>query len=80
MQDRYVTDGSIGREELFYYRLLEGFNFSTYSGKSYSRDGKRNFLKRCDTLGKVGQCKYMAIVDSEGAVKRKKTRSIKRSI
>jgi hypothetical protein len=34
MQDIYVTEGSIGREDLFYYRLLEFFimNQFEYNG------------------------------------------------
>lgn len=34
--------------------------------------GKDIFLKDGDTPGKVGQCKYIAIMDSEGPGKKKK--------
>ncbi|MBE0520882.1 MAG: hypothetical protein IBX39_01265 [Candidatus Methanoperedenaceae archaeon] len=72
MQDRYVTDGSIGREELFYYRLLEGFNLPPIAAKAIVEMGKDIFLKDGDTPGKVGQCKYIAIMDSEGPGNKKK--------
>lgn len=72
MQDRYVTEGSIGREELFYYRLLEGFNLPPIAAKAIVEMGREIFLKDGDTPGKVGQCKYIAIMDSEGPGKKKK--------
>lgn len=72
MQDRYVTEGSIGREELFYYRLLEGFNLPPIAAKAIVEMGREIFLKDGDMPGKVGQCKYIAIAEKEGAGKEKK--------
>ena len=66
MQDIYVTEGSIGREDLFYYRLLEGFNLPPIAARAIVEMGKEFFLKDNDTPGKIGQCKYIAIADTEG--------------
>jgi len=72
MQDIYVTEGSIGREDIFYYRLLEGFNLPPIAARAIVEMGKEFFLKDNDTPGKIGQCKYIAIADTEGPEKQKK--------
>ena len=72
MQDIYVTEGSIGREDIFYYRLLEGFNLPPIAAKAIVEMGREFFLKDNDTPGKIGQCKYIAIADTEGPGKQKK--------
>lgn len=72
MQDKYITDGSIGREELFFYRLMEGFNLPPIAARAIVEMGKEIFLKDGNVPGKIGQCKYIAIAGSEGPGKMKK--------
>src|SRR3990172_1688439 len=72
MRDKYITDGSIGREELFFYRLIEGFNLPPIAARAIVEMGKEIFLKDGDVPGKIGQCKYIAIADTEGPEKQKK--------
>jgi len=72
MQDRYVTEGNIGREELFYYRLVEGFNLPPIAARAIVEMGKELLLRDGEIPGKIGQCKYIAISASEGPGKKKK--------
>jgi hypothetical protein len=72
MRDKYITDGSIGREELFFYRLMEGFNLPPIAARAIVEMGKEIFLKDENVPGKIGQCKYIAIAGSEGPGKMKK--------
>ncbi len=51
---------------------MDGFNLPPIAAKAIFEMGREIFLKDGDMPGKVGQCKYIAISEKEGAGKEKK--------
>lgn len=70
MRDTYITSNQMGREELLYNRLVEGFNFPPIAAKAVVELSKDVLLDDNKTPGGLGQVRYMAISDTEGPGKK----------
>jgi len=70
MRDSYITSNWMGREELLYNRLVEGFNLPPIAAKAVVELSKDVLLDDNKTPGSLGQIRYIAISDAEGPGKK----------
>lgn len=70
MRDTYLTSNWMGREELLYNRLVEGFNLPPIAAGAVVELSKDVLLDDSKTPGNIGQIKYIAISDTEGPGKK----------
>ena len=63
MRDIYITSNWMGREELLYNRLLEGFNLPPIAARAVVELSMDVLLDDNKTPGSLGQIKYIAISD-----------------
>ncbi len=70
MRDTYITSNCMGREELLYNRLVEGFNLPPIAARAVVNLSMDVLLDDNKTPGSLGQIKYIAISDAEGPGKK----------
>jgi len=70
MRDTYITSNWMGREELLYNRLVEGFNLPPITANAVVELSMDVLLDDNKTPGSLGQIKYIAISDMEGPGKK----------
>jgi len=70
VRDSYITSNWMGREDLLYNRLVEGFNLPPIAARAVVGLSMDVLLDDNKTPGGLGQIKYIAISDTEGPGKK----------
>ena len=65
MRDTYITSNWMGREELLYNRLVEGFNLPPIAARAVVELSMDVLLDDNKTPGGLGQIRYIAISAAE---------------